>query len=159
MEIIKLEKNKGFEFKLEPLFLDERRIQQEMAYTLGGWEKLGELDSAILTNYKKHLEHNKEKHGDEFDKKYARLVELESKGEETEEYKQLREELTNNRYYRAYIGLLQEKTLLYNYSMLIVLCIRKPDGFDFHEQKEEKLIELFNEYSELKKKQTSGSTA
>lgn len=153
MNTIKLERNKGFEFKLEPNFLEERRITQEMATILGGWDKLAELDNAIAENYRKHIEFNKNKFGSEYESKYNRYIELLKTDLTSEELQKLRQELNNNKYYNTYLSLLQERTLVQQYATLLVLCVSKPEGFDFEKQSEDKILELYAEYEELKKKQ------
>jgi hypothetical protein len=146
-------------FKLEPNFLEERKIQQIMSDLAGGWEKLSELESAITSSYQRHLEHNRLKLGDAFIKDHQRYLELDAKDleenitdAEKTELKELRKIFTNNKHYKQYLALIREKSNLYNYAMLSVLCIDKPDTFDFVEQKEETLIKIWYEYEQAKKK-------
>lgn len=159
MNTAKLEKNKGFEFKLEPNFIDERKIQQEIANILGGWDKLAELESAITNSYQQHIEHNKRLLGSSFKNKYNRYIELVKEKSDTEELQSLRKELNQNRFYKTYIALTEEKQLVYNYALLLVMCISKPDGFDFEQQKEDKIYEIYSEYEDIKKKQTKELSA
>lgn len=149
---VKLEKNAGFEFRLEPTFLDERKIQQELIELIGGYEKFAELEATLSAFYQKHLDYCRQTLGESFAEKQRRLFELELKGEITEELKQLRELFNVNKFYRTYLKLLEEKALAQSYAQIIVLCVKKPDNFNFRSQSEGRLLEIIAELNELKKK-------
>jgi hypothetical protein len=158
MPTVELKQNKGFKFKLEPNFLEERKIQQEMAELSGGWDKLAELESAINGAYQKHLELNKSKLKENFIIKHKQYLELDLKDlqdkitePERVDLFGLRSELNQNRYYQQYIALIREKSLLYNYAMLKVLCVEMPEGFSFNDQNEEKLLQIWHEVEVEKK--------
>lgn len=156
MATIKLKKHKGFEFKLDPNFLDERRIEQESAELLGGWDKLAELDSAIQDSYQKHIELNKAKF-ENFEEKYNRYLELIRQNADNEELKALSNELNNNRHYTRYATLMREKMLVSQYVQLKVLCVSKPEGFEWANQKEDVIFDIFTEFNEAKKKPSKES--
>ncbi|GEM_PF-2928376 len=146
-------------FKLEPNFLEERKIQQTMAEIAGGWDKLAELEAAIANAYSSHLEYNKAKFGEDFSQLQKRYLELDQKDlegkatqEESSELRELGQKLNKNKFYSQYLSLVREKSNLYNYAMLSVLCVEKPEGFEFLDQKEATLIKIWFLFEEAKKK-------
>jgi hypothetical protein len=155
-----------FIFKTEPNFIDERKIQNEMAELAGGWDKFAQLNAAIANTYQKHLDYNNRTMGkDEFQRIFKRYLELQVKEKTAEDYESTRSEytelyntITSNKYYKEFTNLVNEKSLLEGYAKLKVLCIEKPREFDFSKTDENYCVQLMNAVYEKKNSLTTKQT-
>ena len=163
MEIKRVSTNiieiQGYKFKLEPTFLDERKIKFQMAEICGGLDKLAEIEATIQKKYEDHLVFNEKRLGKEiFVEKNKRFHELNRKDmlskvvdEEKTELAELRKLLTNNIHYDSYVNLLSEKILTYNYAFLQVMVV-EPQNVNFMNYKEETLADILEQFLAEKKK-------
>ncbi|HEX2868737.1 MAG TPA: hypothetical protein VHO03_16975 [Ignavibacteriales bacterium] len=137
-------KPKDFAFKAESSILDDQRIKSEMAFLSGGLDKMLEFDNIMLEAYSKHIEVNREAFGEEEARRIEKEIKEKPLEELTEEEIQALRRYRSNRHYLKYIQMEQEKTKLYSYSWLKVMCI-SPKDFPFFEEEEPFLDNLLKE--------------
>mgnify|MGYP001478947806 CR=1 FL=1 len=133
-------KEKAFEFKSEESITDKIKIENEAAKLSGGKLQLAELKTAVEEALDLLLDYNRNQYGAEgSQQKRQRLQELRLAQDFNEEYTKIFNELNDNSSFNTFFRLSQERDNIYAYARLTVLCTKKPDGYNFYEQKEEDL--------------------
>lgn len=118
--------------------VEKQKIKQEAVELSGGWDQYSSLEASIETAHLNYLDWAEDKFGqNDFREMQKKLIELRRSGqEETGEYEKLFEKLYNNIPYLKYANLLSTLTDINNYAYMIVMCIEKPDNFNFKDQPE-----------------------
>lgn len=125
-------------FLAEPNIIEKQRIKNETSQLLGGRKEVVALDIAVQEAYKKHLDYCNGKYGADYQKMRERIETLEDEEKvETEEYQELFDKLYTNQFYTEYCYLINSRMDVGEYAFLNVMCINKPDGFNFYDQQDE----------------------
>jgi hypothetical protein len=148
---ITLDDCQKFEFSNEePTITDESKIISIMTDLLGGWDKVAELENNIVNNYRRHIEHNREKYGDEFENMHKRYLELKKEKDESgDEYKELSEKINSDKYFDIYQKLLFQRTITKNYAWMQVMLVN-PKSYNFLTKQEDFLIKVWSKVIEKK---------
>lgn len=144
----------SFVFNAEPNVVERIQIKNEVAELLGGVEKVSMLETHAFNFYDKHLAFNEEKYGKEvFQKKLEEFAKLSNPktDEEIALFNKLYEELYKNQFYDMYLGLIEDRMKMGEYSFLKVMCAKKPDGFEFFKQTEPELLKITGMVNERRK--------
>jgi hypothetical protein len=150
----KKEEELTFVFNAEPNVVEKIQIKNEAAELLGGIEKIISLENHAFTFYDKHIQFNNEKYGEEeFKNKLAEVTKLANPktDEEITAFNKLYKEIFKNQYYDMYIGLIEDRMRVGEYAFLKVMCIDKPDGFEFFQQTETELLKITGMVNERRK--------
>lgn len=151
---VKKEEELTFVFNAEPNVVERIQIKNEAAELLGGIEKVVNLENHAFSFYEKHIQFNTDKYGEEgFATKLAEFTKLADPktDEEIATYNKLYKEIYKNQYYDMYVGLIEDRMRIGEYAYLKVMCIRKPEGFEFFKQKEPELMKIVSEVNEKRK--------
>ena len=128
---------KEFIFKAEESISDRMKIETEASNLVGGRLNLADLTTALDKATTRVIQRNADKFGKEaYDAKRKRLKELSEAKQLDEEYQKLFTELNDNDEFYSFITLQTERDNIYAYARLKVLCIKKPEGYEFFEQPE-----------------------
>jgi hypothetical protein len=144
----------SFVFNAEPNVVERIQIKNEVAELLGGMEKVSLLETHAFSFFDKHKAHNEEKYGKEgLAQRLAEFAKLSNPKTEEEiaAFNKLYEELYKNQYYDTYLGLMEDRLRIGDYSWLKIMCISKPDGFEFFKQKEPELLKITGMVNERRK--------
>jgi len=112
------------------------------------------LETHAFSFYSKHITFNEEKYGkEEFQVKLTEFAKLSNPktDEEIATFNKLYEELYKNRYYDMYLGLIEDRMKIGEYAFLKVMCVKKPDGFEFFKQTEPELLKITGMVNERRK--------
>lgn len=140
--------NGAFLFKREANFIEIQKIESMKADILGGTEKLLELENLRIELYRKHIKHNQELFGDKFEEiQEASNTPLTELHEETKKNVRL---FYDNKYYRQCVIVVNQISDVSEIAELSVLCIKKPEGYDFLKQKPEDLREIIRQVKKEK---------
>lgn len=139
--------NGAFLFKREANFIDLQKIDSLKADILGT-EKLLELENLKVELYQKHINHNRNLFGEQFEevqeKTNVPFSELDI------EAKKLVKAFHDNKYYRQCVSIVNQLGDIHEVAELSVLCIKKPEGYDFLQQKPEDLREIIKQVKKQK---------
>lgn len=150
----KKEKELDFVFNAEPNVVERIQIKNESAELLGGIEKVINLENHAFSFYEKHLQFNKDKYGEEeFAKKSTEFTKLTDPktDEEIAAFNKLYKEIHKNQFYDMYLGLIEDRMRISEYAFLKVMCVSKPDGFEFFKQTEPELLKIIGMVNEKRK--------
>ena len=151
---VKKEEELTFVFNAEPNVVERIQIKNEAAELLGGIEKIVGLENHAFAFYEKHIQWNKDKYGEEeFTKKLAEFTKLETPktDEEIKNFNRLYREIYKNQFYDLYVGLISDRMRIGEYAFLQVMCVSKPEGFDFFKQTETELLKIAEMVNERRK--------
>lgn len=152
----KLQKNTtlNLTFTAETNIIEHQRIKNETADLLGGIKKVVDLELAIEEAYKAHLNYCLEKYGEEdFKKMRAKILKLEEEEKaDSKEYKKIFDKLYTNQHYAEYAYLINSRMDVGEYVWLNVMCVDKPDGFSFYDQKDESELDKIVKEVKAKRK-------
>jgi len=151
---VKKEEELTFAFNAEPNVVERIQIKNEAAELLGGIEKIVNLENHSFSFYEKHIQFNNDKYGEEgFAKKLAEFTKLPNPktDEEIAAFNKLYKEIYKNQYYDMYLGLIEDRMRIGEYAFLKVMCISKPDKFEFFQQLEPELLKIIGEVNERRK--------
>jgi len=141
-DLISINEN-AFLFKREANFLERQTIQNEMSTIAGGLDKLTELDTLAGDLYRKHLEFNKSKLGDKFEDVIA--IADKPFADCSPEEKKIRRDFYDNKFYYQCSIVTEKKRYIEDVATLKVLCMKKPENYDFFMQKDSDLRKLIEE--------------
>lgn len=141
----------AFTFKVEANVMEEIQIKQKAAEIAGGMENLISLESVVSKYRTQMFEYNKQKFGEDYES-VKDLVLEDKTGDKTftDDEKEKRSLFLNNEYTAKYLMAQQELSYIKDFATLIVLCVKKPNGFEFLQTKTDTISKLIEEY----KKQT-----
>jgi hypothetical protein len=135
--------DKSFKFFLKPNIQEELRMRSEIAFLLGGVEKLSEFDISIARAFDRHLEKQKKIFGEKVLKeKQAELRKLADDKDNLESFAKLFNELHGDDDYLVFSTLQREYEMISDYAFLKVMCVEKPENYDFYTQSESELRQI-----------------
>ena len=135
--------DKSFKFYLKPNVQEELRIRGEISYLLGGMDKISEFDISIAKAFGKHLERQKKTFGEKILKeKQAELLKLADDVNNLESFAILFNELHGDDDYLVFSTLQREYGMVSDYAFLKIMCVEKPEGYDFYTQSESELRQI-----------------
>ncbi|GAB1348374.1 hypothetical protein MASR1M107_05860 [Ignavibacteriales bacterium] len=134
----------SFEFRISETVQDKFRIKSEAVNLYGrGVEGFTELEELIESKCAQYLKYSMDQLGES---EYSELTDkLNSRdSSDTERWESLRKLVQGNSYWTSYSKLLHEKQNLIAYARLKVLCIRKPDNYDFYKASEKEVFQIID---------------
>lgn len=140
----------SFEFRVNETVQDKFRIKSEAVNLYGrGVDGFTELEELIETKCAQYLKYNADRLGEtESSELTDKLYSQETP--ETERWEAARRLVEGNSYWVSYSKLLSEKQNLVAFARLKVLCVRKPDNYDFYRASEKEVFQII-EYLEQQK--------
>ena len=134
----------SFEFRVGETVQDKFRIKSEAVNLYGrGVEGFTELDELVERKREQYMQFIVEKLGES---KSTLLMEKINSEELTapERLEALKELVEGNSYWNSFASLKAERTNLLACAKLKVLCIKKPDDFDFYKASEEEVFKIID---------------
>ncbi len=139
-----------FSFRLKETIKDASLIEREASKLAGGALDLAELTTACDEAMERVVNYNSERYGkDESKAKYKKYHDLIREGKtDTKEYTELAKELHSNKHFLTWIELSSQRSKIYSYARLIVMCEKKPEGYDWYEKEPEELDQIVKKLSD-----------
>ncbi|MCA0388471.1 MAG: hypothetical protein LCH52_08250 [Bacteroidetes bacterium] len=133
-----------FEFRVNETVQDKFKINSEAVNLYGrGVEGFTELEELIETKCAQYLKFNIDRLGEnESSDLVDKCNSLDTS--ETERWEAARKLVEGNAYWNSYSKLLAEKQNLFAFARLKVLCVSKPDNYDFYKASEQEVNQLID---------------
>lgn len=134
----------SFEFRTNETVQDKFRIKSEAVNLYGrGVEGFMELDELIERKRTQYTQFNVDRLGEAKTEQLIGKVNSELIPE-SERAEALKELVEGNSYWNSFASLKAERTNLLAYAKLKVLCIKKPEDFDFYKASEEEVFKIID---------------